>query len=86
MADDSDADLLLPRMSGDGEIITEIVDDALIIPETALRYRGEQIYVETVTHASAEEIEEKDVTVGIVDGVKVQILSGIDAGDEVLLQ
>ncbi len=81
-----DADLLRPRMSGDGEIVTEVVADALIIPETALRYRGEQIYVETVAHSSATTIVEKDVSVGIVDGTSVQILSGIEAGDEVRLQ
>ena len=69
-------------MSGDGEIVTEVVTDALVLPETALRYRGDQIYVETVVRASAASIVEKDVTIGIVDGTSVQILSGIEAGDE----
>ena len=73
-------------MSGDGEIVTEVVTNALVLPETALRYRGDQIYVETVVRASAASIVEKDVTIGIVDGTSVQILSGIEAGDEVRLQ
>lgn len=73
-------------MSGDGEIVTEVVTDALVLPETALRYRGDQIYVETVVRASAASIVEKNVTIGIVDGTRVQILSGIEAGDEVRLQ
>ena len=33
-------------MSGDAEIVTEVLEDALVVPETALRYRGEQVYVD----------------------------------------
>ena len=82
---DEDAHLLLPRMSGDADIVTEVVEGALIIPETALRYRGEQIYVEKVMRASEARIETADVSIGIVDGAKVQVLSGIEAGTEVRL-
>lgn len=83
---DPDAELLRPRMSGDADIVTEVVDDALIIPETALRYRGEQIYVETVARESKARIVEKDIEIGIVDGTHVQVLSGLEPGEEVRLQ
>jgi HlyD family secretion protein len=83
---DEDAQLLRPRMSGDAEIITETVPDALVIPETALRYRGEQIYVETLVRNSASRVETKDVEIGIVDGTRVQVLSGLDEGEVVRLQ
>ena len=73
-------------MSGDADIITETVPDALVIPETALRYRGEQIYVETVLQNSASRVETKDVEIGIVDGTRVQVLSGLDEGEVVQLQ
>ena len=72
-------------MSGDADIVTEVVEDALVIPETALRYRGEQIYVEKVVRTSEARIESADVSIGIVDGAKVQVLSGIEAGTEVRL-
>jgi HlyD family secretion protein len=81
---DPDAALLRPRMSGDGEIVTEVVDGALTIPETALRYRGDDIYVERTNGDGPG--EEQVVRVGIVDGSKVQILEGLEAGDRVRLQ
>lgn len=83
---DDDSSLLKPRMSGDAEIVTETVTDAIVVPETALRYRGSQIYVETVSHASEAPTEAVDVTIGIVDGSKVQVTSGLEPGTEVLLQ
>jgi HlyD family secretion protein len=90
---DAEAQLLRPRMSGDAEIITEIVKDAVIVPETALRYRGDDILVDL---ANAEGDEEDDageqaesgrvVEIGVMDGDRVQILNGLEAGDRVLLQ
>lgn len=89
---DPESSLLRPRMSGDAEIITEIVEEALIVPETALRYRGEDILVDLEV-AAGEEIgegseneNERVVRVGIIDGDRVQILEGLDAGERVLLQ
>ena len=83
---DEDAELLRPRMSGDAEIVTEVVEAALVVPETALRYRGEEIYVEVVEHASEASVVEKTVQIGIVDGSRVQVLSGLEEGEEVRLK
>ncbi len=83
---DDDAQLLRPRMSGDADIVTEVVEEALVIPETALRYRSEQIYVETVERESRPPIAARDIEIGIVDGTKVQVLSGLEPGEEVRLQ
>ena len=83
---DEMADLLRPRMSGDAEIVAEVVENALVIPETALRYRGGQIYVDCVSRESSTTIEARDITIGIVDGIRVQVLSGLEEGEEVLLQ
>ena len=83
---DPDAALLRPRMSGDADIVTEVVPDALVVPATALRYEGERLYVEKVTRESAPRVEPVDVEIGIVDGDRVQVLSGIEAGSEVLLR
>jgi HlyD family secretion protein len=83
---DQDAQLLRPRMSGDADIVTEVVEDALVIPETALRYQGEKIYVETVARESNPLIAAKDIEIGIVDGTRVQVLRGLEEGEEVRLQ
>jgi RND family efflux transporter MFP subunit len=80
---DADAQRLRPRMSGDAEIVTEVVEDALLLPETALRYRGEQVYVEA---RNGEAFAARDVAIGIVDGARVQVAEGLAEGDEVVLR
>jgi len=83
---DPDRQLLRPRMSGDAEIVTEVVDNALVIPETALRYRGDQIFVQVAASDGDAPVVEKDISIGIVDGSRVQVLEGISEGDPVVLQ
>lgn len=73
-------------MSGDAAIVSEVVKDALVIPETALRYKGNQIYVDRVTGDNGTPFEARDIVIGIVDGTRVQVLSGLEEGDEVRLQ
>jgi HlyD family secretion protein len=81
---DTEAQLLRPRMSGDAEIVTEVVEDALLVPETALRYRGEQVYVDARNGEAG--FVPRDVTIGIVDGGRVQVAAGLAEGDEVALR
>jgi len=80
---DPDAAMLRPRMSGDAEIVTEIVAGALLIPETALLYDGDRVYVETAPEGEEPAAEELDVEVGIMEGGSVQVLSGLEAGDRI---
>jgi HlyD family secretion protein len=81
---DPEAQRLLPRMSGDAEIVTRVLEDALVLPETALRYRGEQTYVEARNGDGS--FVPRDVRVGIVDGDRVQVAEGLEEGDEVALR
>jgi HlyD family secretion protein len=83
---DADADLLRPRMSGDADIIANVIEGALVIPETALRYRGDQIYVDWVNRNGAQQVDSRDIEIGIVDGTRVQVLNGLEEGEEVRLQ
>jgi HlyD family secretion protein len=83
---DADAQKLKPRMSGDADVVVEVAEGALFVPETALRYRGDQIYVEKVVRQSEARSEPVDVTIGIVEGERVQVLSGLSEGDEVRLK
>jgi HlyD family secretion protein len=83
---DADADLLRPRMSGDADIIANVIEGALVIPETALRYRGDQIYVDWVNRNGAQQVNSRNIEIGIVDGTRVQVLHGLDEGEEVRLQ
>ena len=79
--------LLRPRMSGDAEIVAETIAEALVVPETALRYAGEDIYVDVLGQGPEQTAPERhDVEIGVVDDDLVQILSGLRVGDRVSLQ
>jgi HlyD family secretion protein len=78
---DPDAALLKPRMSGDGEIVTEVVEQAVVVPETALRYDGDRVLLD-VLNGDAEPAP-REVEVGIVDGARVQIVKGAEPGERV---
>ena len=83
---DPQAAQLRTRMSADADIVTEVVDDARIVPETALLYDGDRVYVSKVVSASPKHVEEQTVQVGIVEKGRAQILSGLSADDEVLVK
>ncbi|MGH0036182.1 MAG: efflux RND transporter periplasmic adaptor subunit [Myxococcota bacterium] len=83
---DADAQLLRPRMSGDAEIVAEVIEDALVVPEAALRYAGEEIYVDAVADDETGAVERRSVVIGVVDGAYVQILDGLSANDRVTVQ
>jgi HlyD family secretion protein len=80
---DPDAALLRPRMSGDADVVTEVVPDAVFVPETALRYRGSETFVQLDEGGDAP--REQAVQIGIVDGAHVQV-SGVEPGQKVVLQ
>ena len=81
---DPDLGVLRPRMSGDADIVAEVVEEALLVPETALHYRGDEVYVRS-PNGSAPAVE-RPVRIGIVDGNRVQVLEGLAAGEVVVLQ
>lgn len=84
---DPDASVLKPRMSGDAEIVAEVVEGAIAIPEMALRYRGDSLYVEGPHLAAVGGATgEREVEVGVVDGDRVEVLRGLAEGDEVFVE
>jgi HlyD family secretion protein len=82
---DPDAALLRPRMSGDADIVTEVVDDAVIVPETALRYRGAEVQVDVLDGGEPPTTAPRTVELGILEGARVQVLSGVEPGERVVL-
>ncbi len=79
-------DALWPLMSADADIITEVHDDSLLIPETALLYEGDAILVEVVEHASEPRLLRRPVKTGINNAGQVEIKEGVREGEEVKLQ
>jgi HlyD family secretion protein len=84
--DGEDAQLLRPRMSGDADIIAEVVEDAVVIPETALHYEGEGAFVQRIVTREPPEIERVPIEIGIVEEDRVQVRSGLAVGDEIVLR
>jgi len=81
-----DADRLWPRMSGDADIVAEVRRGVLVLPETALLYEDDDVVVELVERASAPRLVQRSVRTGVLSGSRVEILEGVNEGDEVKLQ
>jgi HlyD family secretion protein len=77
---------LWPRMSADADIVSEVHENALIVPEATLLYKGNDIFVEVVGHASGPRLAERAVRTGISNHNRVEILDGLAAGEVVKLQ
>jgi multidrug efflux pump subunit AcrA (membrane-fusion protein) len=73
-------------MSADADIVTEAIEDGLVVPETALVFEGGDVLVERVVRASDPQVERRKIEIGIVSGARVQVLGGLEPGDEVRLR
>jgi HlyD family secretion protein len=79
-------DQMWPRMSGDADIVAELRDGVLIVPEAALLYEGKAVLVEVVERASRLRLVRRPVRTGIFNADQVEIVEGLAEGDEVKLQ
>jgi len=80
--EDGDPDLLKPGMKGEARIVTGRVEDAVVLPRTALRGPPDGRYV--LVHGSSGP-ERRSVTLGPGDLVRVSIAAGLQGGETVLL-
>jgi HlyD family secretion protein len=79
--------LLRANMSANAEIILEEHRDVLTIPEGALIYGEDgKPFVEVPDTGSQTGRRRVAVDLGISTGIRAEILSGVDAGDAVILQ
>ena len=77
---------LWPRMSADADIVSEVRDNALIVPEATLLYKGNDIFVEIVGHASGSHVTQRPVRTGVSNHNRVEIVDGLAEGEVVRLQ
>ena len=78
---------LKSQMTANAEIILEEHKGVLIIPEAALMYdKDRKASVETPDPAKKDGKKKVDVTVGISNGSKTELLSGLKEGQQVVLQ
>ena len=69
--------------SANGSLVVDNRQDIMVIAEALLQFdrRTSEPYVEVET--SSQNFERRDITVGLSDGIKVEILSGIEMNDKI---
>jgi HlyD family secretion protein len=76
--------LLKPEMTANVEIQVARKDDALLVPAEAVVRKGRQRYATVVKDDGTT--EERAVEVGLSDGAQVEVTSGLNEGDNVLVR
>lgn len=70
-------------MSAEAMVLDKESRDTKILPMKAIKFRDDNSpYVEIKTE---EKIEEKEIEIGISDGVNVEVKSGLELGDQVFI-
>jgi len=83
----NEARRLLATMTANAEIVLEERKGVLTVPESAIIYQKDRSTVVEVADAASETGRRRvPVTVGISNGSKTQILSGLNEGQQVILR
>ncbi|MFA5009776.1 MAG: efflux RND transporter periplasmic adaptor subunit [Patescibacteria group bacterium] len=94
---DTQDDQIKPGMSASATIITDLKQDVLIIPSSAVKSQGEMYYVDKFnqiysdTEAAAGITSDaaptqQTVEVGITDDTNTEIISGLSEGDQIIIK
>jgi len=81
---DNSNDRLKPGMFAKLELIFKARDDALVIPESAISYRGDETSV--VVMNADDRAEFRSVTVGLRLSGSAEIIDGLEAGERVVVE
>lgn len=82
---DDPEDRLRVGMSADAELILEEHEDVLVIPEGAIIYEDGKTYVNVQDNSVPEGMRKIEITKGISDGLRTEVLSGLEKGQVVVL-
>lgn len=77
-------DLLIGGLTLSGEIVTVQKDKAIVVPKLAVQTEGGVSYV--MMDKGDGQIERQEIKIGMITLDKVEVLSGLKAGDSVVLQ
>lgn len=78
---DTGDDQLLPNMAVTAKIITNVKDDVLLVPSTAVQNTGTQPTIRLMVNRQSESV---NVEVGDSNDTQTEITSGIKSGDNVI--
>jgi len=79
---DNPVDGLRDGMSATAEVIIERRDDVLLILNRAIRGTTENPMVVVLVDGQQEE---REITLGLTDGINTEVLSGLEEGEEVII-
>lgn len=82
---DDPEDRLRVGMSADAELILEEHENVLVIPEGAIIYEDGKIFVNIQDDSVPEGLLKIEITKGISDGLRTEVLSGLEEGQVVVL-
>src|SRR3989344_697066 len=93
----SDDNRIRPGMSISASIVTDIKENVLIVPASAVKTKNGEKYVEVFENTMPKNIAErgitsvvspiqKKVTVGLSNDMSIEILSGLDEGDQIVVR
>lgn len=89
---DTDDDRIKPGMSVSASVITDVHQDVLTVPASAVKTQGDTQYVEYFPAAPTSQITSttaplrKTVTTGISDDTSVEIVSGLTEGESIVIR
>jgi len=76
---------LRPGMSTSAKIITQVKQDTVTVPNSALKTEGNKTYIE-VLNKGTNVPERRNIEIGIANNADTEILSGVSVGDDVITQ
>jgi HlyD family secretion protein len=83
----NDLDLLKASMSANAEIILEEHHNALLVPESALIYNEKkETFVEVPDSSQKTGRKQIPVKIGLSNGARAELLSGLNLGQQIILQ
>ena len=81
-----DTALLRTGMSADVQLVLDERIDVLTVPEGAMIYEGDSTFVEVVDETAEGGKRRIFVEAGLSDGIKTEVVDGIEEGEKVVLQ
>jgi RND family efflux transporter MFP subunit len=74
-----------PSMSVSAKIITQVKQDVITVPNSALKVQGNKTYVEVLKNGS-QTPQQITIEIGVANTAETEIVSGINVGDNVVTQ
>lgn len=74
-----------PGMSVSAKIITSVKQDVVVVQNSALKVKGDKTYIE-VLKGDTKIVEQRNIEIGSANNTETEIVSGINVGDNVIVQ